>query len=90
MKQNLQIKTILVTSENAVKSQIYIAMIAFLLLELIRRVYCKSKTAVSNFCAKVRICLIHYLSFEYICSINWKVQKVVKPPILTSFHQDNF
>jgi hypothetical protein len=90
MKQNLQIKTFLGTSENAVKSQIYIAMIVFLLLELIRRVYCKGKTAFSNFCEKVRICLLHYLSFEYLCSINGKVQKVIKPPGLTLFDQDNF
>ena len=90
MKQNLQIKTFLGTSENAVKSQIYVAMIVFLLLELIRRVYCNGKTAFSNFCEKVRICLLHYLSFAYICSINGKVQKVVKPPGLTLFDQDNF
>ncbi|MBK5247178.1 MAG: IS4 family transposase [Peptostreptococcaceae bacterium] len=90
MKQNLQIKTFLGTSENAVKSQIYVAMIVFLLLELIRRVYCKGKTAFSNFCEKVRICLLHYLSFEYLCSINGKVQKVMKPPGLTLFDQDNF
>jgi hypothetical protein len=90
MKQNLQIKTFLGTSKNAVKSQIYVAMIVFLLLELIRRVYCKGKTAFSNFCEKVRICLLHYLSFEYLCSINGKVQKVVKPPGLTLFEQDKF
>jgi hypothetical protein len=90
MKQNLQIKTFLGTSENAVKSQIYVAMIVFLLLELIRRVYCKGKTAFSNFCEKVRICILHYLSFEYLCSINGKVQKVLKPPGLTLFDQDNF
>ena len=90
MKQNLQIKTFLGTSENAVKSQIYVAMIVFLLLELIRRVYCKGKTAFSNFCEKVRICLLHYLSFEYLCSINGKVQKVIKPPGLTLFDQDKF
>jgi hypothetical protein len=90
MKQNLQIKTFVGTSENAVKSQIYVAMIVFLLLELIRRVYCKGKTAFSNFCEKIRICLLHYLSFEYLCSINGKVQKVVKPPGLTLFDQDNF
>jgi hypothetical protein len=90
MKQNLQIKTFLGTSENAVKSQIYVAMIVFLLLELIRRVYCKGKTAFSNFCEKVRICLLHYLSFQYLCNINGKVKKVHKPPELTLFGQDKF
>lgn len=90
MKQNLQIKTFLGTSENAVKSQIYVAMIVFLLLELIRRVYCKNKTGLSNFCEKVRICLLHYLSFEYLCSINGKVHKVEKLPDKTLFDQDKF
>jgi hypothetical protein len=90
MKQNLQIKTFLGTSENAVKSQIYVAMIVYLLLELIRRVYCKGKTAFSNFCEKVRICLLHYLSFEYLCSINGKVYRVEKPPDKTLFDRDKF
>jgi len=90
MKQNLQIKTFLGTSENAVKSQIYVAMIVFLLLELIRRVYCKNKTGFSNFCEKVRICLLHYLSFEYLCSINGRVHKVEKLPDKTLFDQDKF
>lgn len=90
IKQNLQIKTFLGTSENAVKSQIFVAMIIYLLLELIRRVYCKNQTAFSNFCEKVRICLLHYLSFAYICSINGKVQRVVKPPGKTLFDLDKF
>ena len=90
MKQNLQIKTFLGTSENAVKSQIFVAMIVYLLLELIRRVYCKEKAAFSNFCEKVRICLLHYLSFEYLCSINAKVSRVIKPPDKTLFDQDKF
>lgn len=90
IKQNLQIKTFLGTSENAVKSQIFVAMIVYLLLELIRRVYCKETTAFSNFCEKVRICLLHYLSFSYLCSINGKVKKVEKPPGRTLFDQDKF
>jgi len=90
MKQNLQIKTFLGTSENAVKSQIFVAMIIYLLLELIRRVYCKEKSAFSNFCEKVRICLLHYLSFEYLCGINGKVSKVFKPPCKTLFDLDKF
>ena len=90
MKQDLQIKTFLGTSENAVKSQVFVAMIVYLLLELIRRVYCKEKAAFSNFCEKVRICLLHYLSFEYLCSINAKVSRVIKPPGKTLFDQDKF
>ena len=37
IKQNLQIKTFLGTSQNAFKSQIFIALICYLLLKLIRR-----------------------------------------------------
>jgi len=76
------------TSENGVKSQIFVALIVYLLLELIRRVYCKNQTAFSNFCEKVRICLLHYLSFAYICRINGKVQKAEKPPGKTLFDVD--
>ena len=89
MKQNLQIKTFLGTSENAVKSQIFVALITYLLLELIRRVHNKSKTAFSNFCEKVRICLLHYLSLDYLCN-NMKpvVKKVKMKPELTIFTPD--
>ena len=66
MKQNLQIKTFLGTSENACKSQIYIAMIAFLLLEVIRRCISKTVHGFSNFVNLIRICLMHYHSLSYI------------------------
>ena len=88
MKQNLQIKTFLGTSKNAVESQIYISMITYLLLELIRRVYCKSKTAFSNFCEKIRICLLHYITLEYICNnIKPIVRKVIKEPDKSLFNK---
>lgn len=90
MKQNLQIKTFLGTSENAVKSQIYIALISYLLLELIKRFYCDKKTAFSNFCEKVRICLMHYLTLEYICNeLKPIVKKAKKPPENTLFDKHN-
>jgi transposase len=88
IKQNIQIKTFVGPSENSVKSQIFVALIVYLLLELIRRVRCKGKTAFSNFCKKVRICLLHYLSFQYICSISRRVQKVEMPPGKTLFDVD--
>lgn len=66
LKQNLQIKTFLGTSENACKSQIYIAMIAFLLLEVIRRCVSKTIHGFSNFVNLIRICLMHYHSLSYI------------------------
>lgn len=66
LKQNLQVKTFLGTSENACKSQIYIAMIAFLLLEVIRRCVSKTIHGFSNFVNLIRICLMHYHSLSYI------------------------
>jgi len=52
MKQNLQIKTFLGTTENAVKSQIYVALISYLLLELINRTIAKKVKTFSNFVKK--------------------------------------
>lgn len=66
LKQNLNIKTFIGTSENAVKSQIFIALIAYLLLELLRRVKTKGKAAFSNFVEKLRICLCYYLTIDYV------------------------
>jgi IS4 transposase len=68
IKQNLQIKTFVGTSENAVRSQIFIALICYLLLELLRRHTCKERHAFSNFCERIRICLPYYLSLEYVCN----------------------
>ena len=66
LKQNLNVKTFVGTSENAVKSQIFVALIAYLLLELLRRVKAKGKTAFSNFVEKIRICLCYYLTLDYV------------------------
>lgn len=66
LKQNLNVKTFVGTSENAVKSQIYIALIAYLLIELLRRVKTKGKAAFSNFVEKIRICLPFYLTIDYV------------------------
>ena len=68
IKQNLQVKTFWGTSENAVKSQIYIALISYLLLELIKRTIVKGKIAFSNLSEKIRFCLYHYLSLDYVCN----------------------
>jgi len=68
MKQNLQIKTFVGTSPNAVKSQIYVALICYLLLELIKRTIAKSTKAFSNFVEKIRICLPYYLTLDYVCN----------------------
>ena len=68
MKQHLQIKTFIGTSENAVRAQIFIALICYLLLELLRRNTCKARHAFSNFTERIRICLAYYLSLDYVCN----------------------
>jgi len=68
IKQNLQVKTFWGTSENAVKSQIYVALISYLLLELIKRTIVKGTIAFSNLSEKIRFCLYHYLSLDYVCN----------------------
>ena len=68
LKQNLQVKTFWGTSENAVKSQIYVALINYLLLELIRKTMDKTSKAFSNLAEKIRFCLYHYLTLDYVCN----------------------
>jgi hypothetical protein len=68
IKQNLQVKTFWGTSQNAVKSQIYVALICYLLLELIKRTIATKAVAFSNLSEKIRFCLYHYLSLDYVCN----------------------
>ncbi len=68
IKQNLQIKTFWGTSQNAVKSQIYVALICYLLIELIKRIKVKGGIAFSNLSEKIRFCLYHYLTLDYVCN----------------------
>ena len=86
IKQNLQIKSFLGTSENAVKSQIYIALICYLLLELLRRTATKKAIAFSNFVEKIRCCLPYYLSISYVCNhISEGAKRVKRPPPIQLF-----
>jgi hypothetical protein len=68
LKQNLLVKTFTGTSQNAVKSQIYIALITYLLVELIKRCIAKGAQAFSNLCEKIRFCLTYYHSLDYVCN----------------------
>ncbi len=89
IKQNLQIKSFLGTSENAVKSQIYIALISYLLLQLIKRTVAKKSISFSNFVEKIRFCLPYYLSLNYVCnniSEGVKKVKIDEPPCLFPNH----
>lgn len=90
MKQNLQIKTFLGTSENAVKSQIYIALISYLILELINRTISKKTKSFSNLVEKIRICLVYYLSLDYICNQVGNGAKKIRPEPKLKFSSDLF
>lgn len=87
LKQNLNVKTFVGTSPNAVKSQIFVALIAYLLLELLRRVKAKGKTAFSNFVEKIRICLCYYLTLDYVIQrIQPNARKIKSPQYLLEFN----
>ena len=73
IKQNLQIKTFLGTSENACKSQIFIALIGYMLLELIRRTLCKTNHRFGHFVTLIRVCLTQYNWISYIIN-NTKIE----------------
>lgn len=83
LKQNLQVKTFVGTSENAVKSQIYIALITYLLLELIWRTIAQKETAFSNFVEKIRMALCFYLTLDYVCNTVGEGAKKNQQPIQT-------
>ncbi len=79
IKQNLQVKVFLGTSQNACKSQIYIALITYFLLELIRRTMSKVKHCFGHFVTLIRICLTQYKSMSYIVNeIKISVRKARK------------
>ncbi|TRX71329.1 IS4 family transposase [Carboxylicivirga sp. M1479] len=92
LKQNLQVKTFWGTSENAVKSQIFVALINYLLLELIKRTISKISVAFSNLSEKIRFCLYHYLSLDYVCNQVREGVRKVKPPnqMKMTFEQNLF
>ena len=90
MKQNLQIKTFLGTSENAVKSQIYVALISYLLIELVNRTIAKKTKSFSNLVEKIRICLVYYLSLDYICNEIGNGAKKIRSEPKLEFNPDLF
>lgn len=89
IKQNLQIKTFLGTSQNACKSQIFVALIGYLLLELIRRTLSKTNHRFGHFVTLIRVCLTQYNRLSYIIN-NTKIEvrkarkKQESPPNLFS------
>jgi len=91
LKQNLEVKTFVGTSENAVKSQIYVALITYLLLELIRRTVVKKDIGFSNFVEKIRMTLCFYLSLDYVCNeVGEGAKKISSHKQLKINNQKNF
>ena len=91
IKQNLQIKTFLGTTPNACKSQIFISLICYLLLELIRRTMSKTKHRFGHFVTLIRVCLTQYNRLGYIVNeVKIGVREARKrqklPPNLFSSH----
>lgn len=68
IKQNLQIKNFLGTNENSNKSQIFIALISYFLIELIRRSISTVKHGFGHFTTIVRVCLLQYKQLQYVAN----------------------
>jgi hypothetical protein len=68
IKQNLQIKNFLGVNENSNKSQIFIALITYFLLELIRRNISKENHRFGHFVTIIRVCLLQYKILEYVAN----------------------
>ena len=68
IKQNLQIKNFLGTNENSNKSQIFIALITYFLVELIRRNISKVNHGFSHFVTIIRVCLLQYKVLQYVAN----------------------
>ncbi len=68
IKQNLQIKNFLGVNENSNKSQIFISMITYFLIELIRRNISKANHRFGHFVTIIRVCLLQYKALQYVAN----------------------
>lgn len=68
IKQNLQIKNFLGINENSNKSQIFIALITYFLIELIRRNISKVNHRFGHFVTIIRVCLLQYKALQYVAN----------------------
>ena len=75
IKQNLQIKTFVGTNQNSCKSQLFVGLIAYFLLELIRRAISKVNHRFGHFATLIRICLMHYNGLDYVVN---EIKDVIK------------
>jgi hypothetical protein len=81
LKQNLSIRTFLGTSENAVKTQIWIALIAILLLKFLQ-LRSTFDWSLSNLAAMIRMNLLTYRNFW-----RWLNQPFTEPPLTVMANQ---
>ena len=91
IKQNLKIKSFVGTSENAVKTQIYCALCAIVLMNYLKsvsdskRTACKEKSfSFSNMASLLRISLFRCSSLD-----EWLANPFVPPPEYSPNHQQN-
>jgi Transposase DDE domain/Domain of unknown function (DUF4372) len=68
IKQNLQIKNFLGVNENSNKSQIFIALITYFIIELIRRNISKENHRFGHFTTIIRVCLLQYKALQYVAN----------------------
>ena len=68
VKQNLQVKNFLGTNGNSNKSQLFISIISYFLIELIRRNMSLVKHEFGHFVTIVRICLLQYKQLQYVAN----------------------
>jgi len=91
IKQNLKIKSFVGTSENAVKTQIYCALCAIVLLNYLKHIsdskrkQCREKSfSFSNMVVMLRISLFRSISLN-----EWLANPFVPPPESSKNHQQN-
>lgn len=91
IKQNLKIKSFVGTTENAVKTQIYCALCAIVLLNYLKNIsdskrkQCKEKSfSFSNMVVMLRISL-----FRSVCLNEWLANPFVPPPEASNNQQQN-
>lgn len=91
IKQNLKIKSFVGTTENAVKTQVYCALCAIVLLNYLKNIsdskrkQCKEKSfSFSNMVVMLRISL-----FRSVCLNEWLTNPFVPPPEASNNQQQN-
>jgi putative transposase len=81
IKQNLKIKRFIGRSENAVKTQIFVALIAFLLLRLLKQSHARSEEhSAKNLIARLRVSLMRPLDLTNRATAPPRPPTALRPP----------